>query len=117
MTTSLSLTSGSTPECYSDGISYGFSSSESNGNSPYTYSWSISPATNSENGDISISANDNQATFGNFTNPTTVSQDYTVTVEVTDNEGCMDTDSQTITLQRRPETGNTYYVPNNFDRQ
>ena len=117
LSTSLSLTSGSNPDCYSEGISFGFTSSETNGTSPYTYNWSISPATNSENGDISISSTDNQASFSNFTNPSTPSQDYTVTIEVTDNEGCTDKASQTITLQRRPETGNTYYVPNDFDNQ
>ncbi|MBS3770921.1 MAG: hypothetical protein V5A47_12685 [Bacteroidales bacterium] len=113
LSASISLTSGSTPACYSEGISYTFEAEPAGASS---YDWDISPATNSQNGDISITKNENQATFSNYTNPDSPSQEYTIDVTVSD-EGCSDTASQTVTLQRRPETGNTYYVPNDFANQ
>jgi len=39
-----------------------------------------------------------------------------MSVRVTDSLGCQATDDIEIKIFRRPETGNTYYVPNDFDQ-
>ena len=105
--------------CYADDVSIDFTSAISDGTSPYTYSWEIS-SSDDPNPENIITSPDNtseQVTFSNFPNPEATSWQYTVTLTASDDESCTDTDTQTIILQRRPETGNTYYVPNEFDRQ
>ena len=54
-------------------------------------------------------------TEANGTNPQSVFQQDTVNVTA-DNNGCSDTDVQYIKVYRRPQTGNTYHVPNDFDQ-
>ena len=48
-------------------------------------------------------------------NPEVASVDSTYQVTVTDNNGCQATDEVVIKIHHRPETGNQYYVPNDFD--
>jgi hypothetical protein len=114
---SMDLTSGATPDCYYEAIGYEFTANQTKGTSPYSYDWSISPDTSSQGGAIHFSPNANPVVFDNFTNPATVSQDYIMKVIVTDDQGCIDSTSQTVTMHRRPVTGNSYHVPNEYDQQ
>ena len=49
-------------------------------------------------------------------NPMSVSKTLSLSVRVTDSLGCQATDDIEIEIFRRPETGNTYHVPNDFDQ-
>ena len=50
-------------------------------------------------------------------NPMAVSNTFTISVEVTDSVGCQATDEMEIEVFRKPETGNTYHIPNDFDQE
>jgi len=49
-------------------------------------------------------------------NPAAVSKTFIMSVRVTDSLGCQATDDIEIEIFRRPETGDTYHVPNDFDQ-
>ena len=121
MNASIDLKEGwESPTCYSEGVSFRFTSTITEGTAPYTYSWQISPSGDPQdpNPNITISEDSpGEATFSGFSNPGATTWEYTVTLTVEDNEACSATASQTIILQRRPVTGNAYYVPNDFDQQ
>jgi len=104
--------------CYAANVSFGFTSTVTDG-TPDTYKWEITSADDSNVGNIITQPDDasDQITYSNFPNPEAVSWNYTVTLTVTDAEGCESSATRQITLQRRPETGNAYYVPNDFDQQ
>jgi hypothetical protein len=105
--------------CYAEDVSINYTSAISNGTSPYTYHWEITSSDDPNVGNIITQPDDvsDQITYSNFPNPEAVSWNYEVTLTVTDADGCSANTSQTITLQRRPVTGNAYYVPNDFDQQ
>jgi len=105
--------------CYAEDVSFNFTSTISDGTAPYNYSWEITSADDPNVGDVITQAGNtsDQITYSNFSNPEAVSWNYTVTLTATDAESCESVITREITLQRRPETGNTYYVPNEFDQQ
>lgn len=113
---SVSFVSGTSEFCYSSGIQVDLTSSATNGTTPYSYTWSISPSVNSEGTALSENEAGDQVSYSDFTNPATTSDNYTVTLEVSDSEGCSDTVMDTLTLYRRPETGSSYYVPSEFGK-
>ena len=118
MTVTIDLADGSeSPACYSEGVSFGFTSATTDG-TPESYSWEIASTDDPNADDVFPEQTDptDQVTYSGFPNPEATAWEYTVTLTVTDAEGCSATDSQTITLQRRPETGNAYHVPNEFDQ-
>mgnify|MGYP006292505103 CR=1 FL=1 len=116
MTASINLTSGSPDTCYISGIQFDYNATVTDGTSPFTYSWSISPADNSDGNPISETENSDQVTYTNFSNPSSTSEGYTVSLQVTDNNGCTDNASGNINLHRTPVTDSLYYVPNDFDQ-
>jgi len=87
-----------------------------NGGTYSSYSWSISPPNNDEGNPLSKSgAGTQQVAYGNFTNPNATSQTYTVSLTVTNAASCEGEDTMDFILRRRPETGDTHFVPNDYD--
>ena len=117
-TMTASINEGDQTACYAEDVSFSFTSEVTDG-TPDTYSWTITSADDPKVEDINTQPNNpsDQITYSNFPNPEAVDWNYEVTLTVIDADGCSATASQTITLQRRPETGNAYYVPNDFDQQ
>jgi len=89
--------------CYPNSIDLDASTSGTD----YNYQWQLNG--NNDGSDSKI------YTFEPDKNPEAVSQQDTVSVSVVNN-GCSDSDIQYIKVYRRPETGNQYYVPNEFDQ-
>ena len=85
--------------CLGDSITIGASPTASNGTSPYTYSWS--PVTGLSNSTVA-----NPTAFPNTT--------ATYTIIVTDDNGCQDTNSVTITVNSLPVPNFGYTASNLF---
>ncbi len=94
-------TDGST--CYPNGYVLDGSGS-GGGTGTLDYSWS--PGANMDD------STRVDPTFTPASNPGTTSEVQTFTLTVTDDNSCSDTDNVDITIYRRPETGNTYHLPN-----
>ncbi len=96
------------PICYDSGIDIPLYSNDINGVTVNSYSWtpvdSLDNAS-AENPNYQPSANPNAVS---------VSTMFYITIQSTD--GCVASDSLEIELLRKPETGNQYYVPNEFDQ-
>ena len=99
-------------DCFTEGHSLVLSLEETYN----SYSWSIDPSNNDMGNLLSSSGEDAQTvTYSNFTNPDDPVRTYTISVNVNNNQ-CNGQTSKDFILNHRPETGNTYYVPNEFDQ-
>ncbi len=77
----------------------------------YTYTWYMNGTevgNDSETYEFTPSENPQNPNDDGY-----IEEDFQVDV---DNSGCSDSDIQTVRVYRRPETGNQYYVPNDFDQ-
>lgn len=94
------------PVCYDTGLSVPFYANDAGGAD--TYSWTPT----GDLSDPSIADPEYQPS----SNPNSVADTTWFYIEVTNN-GCTGLDSLQMILQRQPETGNQYFVPNEFDQQ
>jgi hypothetical protein len=92
--------------CYPNAVT--LNGSASGGAGGYGYEWA--PADSLDNELLE------DPTYTPSSNPNAVSVTVTFTLTVTDSQGCWDTNQMDVILYRRPETGNQYYVPNEFDQ-
>jgi hypothetical protein len=82
------------------------------------YSWSINPPDNDEGNPLNLSGETSQTvTISGFSNPNVLKRTYTIEVTVSFSPTCTKTVTKDFQLNRRPETGNTHHVPNDFDEQ
>ncbi len=96
------------PICYDTGIDIPLYSNEVNGVTVNTYSWSPADSlddASAENPNYQPSANPNAVS---------VSTMFYISIESTD--GCVASDSLEVELLRKPETGDQYYIPDDFDQ-
>ena len=95
---------GQNPVCYENNLSVNLYANDAGG---YTYTWSPS-------GELNDPAVANPE-FQPASNPAAEADTTWFTVEV-DNNGCVGVDSLQMILYRQPQTGNMYFVPNDFDQ-
>ena len=83
-----------------------------------TYSWSIDPSDNDEEDPLILTGETSQTvTISGFSNPNVTEKTYTIEVTVSNGPACSGTATMEFRLSHRPETGNTYHVPNDFHEQ
>jgi hypothetical protein len=94
------------PACYSTGISIGLHANDGVGT--YSYTWTPTMV------DL-VNAGSEEASYQPGSNPNAVADTTWFYIEA-DNNGCVGVDSLQMILYRKPETGNMYHVPNQFDQ-
>ncbi|MFO8235479.1 MAG: hypothetical protein R6U04_08760, partial [Bacteroidales bacterium] len=103
------ITANPNPLCYGDTVDLDANTTPSSEFSVFEYSWE--PADTVDNASA-------KETFYVPFNPNAVSITKTFDVEVTNKQksDCQDTDSVDVVIYRKPQTGNQYYVPSEFDQ-
>ncbi|MFP4655949.1 MAG: hypothetical protein ACLFMM_09855, partial [Methanohalobium sp.] len=103
------ITATPNPVCYGDTVELNANTSPT-GSSTYEYSWTPADSVESPASKTTLHIPPE--------NPDTTHVVNTFEVEVInkDKSGCSAKDSIDVTLFRKPETGNQYYVPNDFDQ-